>query len=149
MKCFDSLKVHWCRFEDLQKTLSRHSEVFNKKVWYSINEMLWFIKGTLMQIWKFAKNFVFIWKQYVEDFTLKHLLLFEICACAHFWNLQTSWANNWKYLRLKGEATDKRYFARRKVFRSLVHKKNLSLIWKVVFNLGDILSREEGYLFWV
>ena len=24
--------------------------------------------------------FVFIRKQYVEDFTLKHLLLFEICA---------------------------------------------------------------------
>ena len=37
-------------------------------------------KGTLMQIWKSAKIFVFIWKWYVEDFTLKHLLLFEICA---------------------------------------------------------------------
>ena len=31
-----------------------------------------------MQIWEFANIFVFIWKQYVEDFTLKHLLLFEI-----------------------------------------------------------------------
>ena len=37
------------------------------------------IKGTLMQIWKSAIIFVFIWK-YVDDFTLKHLLLFEICA---------------------------------------------------------------------
>ena len=34
-----------------------------------------------MQIWKSAIVFVFIWKQYVEDFALKHLLLFEICAC--------------------------------------------------------------------
>ena len=39
------------------------------------------IKGTLMEIWKSANIFVFIWKRYVEEFTLKYLLLFEICAC--------------------------------------------------------------------
>ena len=39
-----------------------------------IRFMIWF-KGTLMQIWKSASIFVFIWK-YVEDFTLK---LFKIC----------------------------------------------------------------------
>ena len=33
-----------------------------------------------MQIWKYAKIFVFIWKQYVEDFTLKRLLRFEVCT---------------------------------------------------------------------
>ena len=33
-----------------------------------------------MQIWKFANIFAFTWKWYVKDFTLKHLLLFEICA---------------------------------------------------------------------
>ena len=33
-----------------------------------------------MQIWKAANIFVFKWKWYVEDFTLKNLLLFEICA---------------------------------------------------------------------
>ena len=38
------------------------------------------VKGTLMQIWKSANIFVFIWMEYVEDFTLKHLLLFEIYA---------------------------------------------------------------------
>ena len=38
------------------------------------------VKGTLMQIWKSVNIFVFIWKKYAEDFTLKHLLLFEICA---------------------------------------------------------------------
>ena len=32
-----------------------------------------------MQIWKSANIFVFI-EKYVEDFTLKHLILFEICA---------------------------------------------------------------------
>ena len=32
-----------------------------------------------MQIWKSANIFVLIWK-YVEDFTLKHFLLVEICA---------------------------------------------------------------------
>ena len=34
-----------------------------------------------MQIWKSANIFAFMWKQYVEHFTLNHLLLFEICAC--------------------------------------------------------------------
>ena len=33
-----------------------------------------------MQIWKSTNIFVFIWKYYVEDITLKHLLLYEICA---------------------------------------------------------------------
>ena len=42
--------------------------------------MLYTMKGTLMQIWKSANIFVFIWKWYVENLTLKHLLLFEICA---------------------------------------------------------------------
>ena len=40
-----------------------------------------------MQIWKSANIFVFTWKQYVEDFTLKRLLRFEICAreiCENF-----------------------------------------------------------------
>ena len=35
-----------------------------------------------MQIWKSANIFVFIWKYYVEDFTLKHLFFLsesEIC----------------------------------------------------------------------
>ena len=33
-----------------------------------------------MQIWKSANILVFIWKQCVEDYTLKHLLLFKIYA---------------------------------------------------------------------
>ena len=36
-------------------------------------------ESTLMEIWELANIFVFKWK-YVEDFTLKHLLRFEICA---------------------------------------------------------------------
>ena len=33
-----------------------------------------------MQIWKSVNIFVFVWKYCAEDFTLKHVLLFEICA---------------------------------------------------------------------
>ena len=33
-----------------------------------------------MQILKSANIFVFIWKWYVEDFILKHILLFDKCA---------------------------------------------------------------------
>ena len=32
-----------------------------------------------MQIWKSTNISLFIWKKYVEDFTFKRLLLFEIC----------------------------------------------------------------------
>ena len=39
------------------------------------------LKGTLIQIWKFANIFVFAWKWHVENFILKHLLRFEICTC--------------------------------------------------------------------
>ena len=35
-------------------------------------------KGTLMQIWKSANIFLFMWNQYVEDLTLRQLLIFEI-----------------------------------------------------------------------
>ena len=31
-----------------------------------------------MHIWKSANIFVFIWKYCVEDFTLRHFILFEI-----------------------------------------------------------------------
>ena len=37
-------------------------------------------KGTLTQNWKSANIVIFVRKQYVENFTLKHLLLFEICV---------------------------------------------------------------------
>ena len=33
-----------------------------------------------MQILKSSNIFAFIWKQYDEDFTIKHLLLFEMCT---------------------------------------------------------------------
>ena len=38
------------------------------------------IKGPLMRIWKSANIFVFIWKSYVEDFTLKNISLSEVYA---------------------------------------------------------------------
>ena len=33
-----------------------------------------------MQIWKSGNILVFIWKLYVEDFTLKQVSHFELCA---------------------------------------------------------------------
>ena len=81
---------------------------------------VFFINGTLMQIWKSANIFVFIWKYYFEGFILKHVLPFEICAheiCKKFVykhpktiefkislllrTLQTSRANNSRILRIK------------------------------------------------
>ena len=42
-----------------------------------------------MQIWKPTNIFVFIWKYYVEDITLKHLLLYEICEKCVYKHLET------------------------------------------------------------
>ena len=45
-------------------------------------------------------------------------------------------------IRFKGAVTD-RYFVRSKFSRSLVHKKNFTLIWQVVFKLGYIFCQER------
>ena len=47
--------------------------------WYVVMECIE-LKGTLMQTWKSADIFVFIWKCHVEDFILKHRLRSKICA---------------------------------------------------------------------
>ena len=46
-------------------------------------------------------------------------------------------------LDVKGAATDIRYFARSKFSRSLVHKKNFSVIWQLVFKLGYVFCQER------
>ena len=50
--------------------------IFNKVS----KQLVCHFKDTLMQIWKCANIFVFILKQYAQDFTLKYLLIFEIWA---------------------------------------------------------------------
>ena len=44
---------------------------------------------------------------------------------------------------LKGAVTDVRYFARSKFSRSLVHEKNFSFTWQVVFKLGYVFCQER------
>ena len=55
------------------------------------------------------------------------------------WLWKGSWTKNKKYL--KAAATDTRYFARSKLFESLVHKKSFGLIWRVVFKLGYLFCQ--------
>ena len=45
--------------------------------------------------------------------------------------------------KFKGAVIDKICFARSKFAMSLVHKKNFSLIWQVVFKLGYIFCKER------
>ena len=62
----------------------------------------------------------------------------------HLWLTvhSTSMTNAEKLLdTLKVAATDMRYVARSKLSRSLVHKKNFSFIWKVVFKLGYLFCQ--------
>ena len=51
--------------------------------------------------------------------------------------------DNDKIFLRKGAGTDMRYFARSKFSKGLVYKKNLSLIWQVVFQLGYIFCQER------
>ena len=51
-----------------------------------------------MQIWKSANIFAFIWK-YVEDFTLKHLLIFEIGAHEICENFVYKYSETIKYVK--------------------------------------------------
>ena len=44
---------------------------------------------------------------------------------------------------LKAAAADVGYFARSKFSRSLVHKKNFSLMGQIVFKLGYVLCQER------
>ena len=50
------------------------------RFFFSLLKTFGLLKGTLMQIRKSSNFFVFTWRWYVEDFTLKHLLCFEMCA---------------------------------------------------------------------
>ena len=110
--CSKVKKFERWRVQNFVSFLHRYSYWF---MLYADGDLKLF-KGTLMNIWKSASIFVFIWKQFVENFTLKHLLLFEICASkmlaykhsetikyvAYFLrNLQTSRANNSRVLRIK------------------------------------------------
>ena len=56
---------------------------------------------------------------------------------------------SWKILGFSFLLVFKGATARSKFSRSLVHKKNFSLIWEVVFKLGYIFCQAIGYLFWV
>ena len=52
-----------------------------------------------MHIWKSPNIFAFIWKWYVEDFTLKYLLLSEICACEIYENHVYKRSETIKYVK--------------------------------------------------
>ena len=52
-----------------------------------------------MQIGQSANIFVFVYKQYVEDFTLKHLLLFEKYASEICEKFVYSYSETMKYVK--------------------------------------------------
>ena len=58
------------------------------------------LTGTLMQISEFANIFVFTWKYDVENFTLKHLLCFEICAREILKSLFTNIQKQWNKIKI-------------------------------------------------
>ena len=60
------------------------------------------------------------------------------------WNVICfSLASAIKYMHLKVAATDIQYFARSKLSRSLVYKKNFSLLWQLIFQLGYLFCQKR------
>ena len=53
-----------------------------------------------MQIRKSANILVFIWKPYAEDFTLKHLSLFEITHVRYVKGLLKNIQKQWSMLKI-------------------------------------------------
>ena len=59
----------------------------------------------------------------------------------------TKW---WRHKKVfKGAVKDIRYFARSKFFMTLVHKKNFSLIWQVVFKFLEFISHLNKAILYV
>ena len=71
-------QAFFCEFYKLFKDICFKEHLGTADSKTPVREFLF--KGTLIQIWKSANIFVFVWKWYVEGFTLKHFLLFEIWA---------------------------------------------------------------------
>ena len=60
----------------MAKETITHEKSHSTPSWRALINYLF--EDTLMQISKSANILVFIWKYFVEDFTLKHLLRFEM-----------------------------------------------------------------------
>ena len=52
-----------------------------------------------MQIWKSTNIFVFILKKYVKDFTVKHLLIFQISAREIFQKFVYKYSETIEYVK--------------------------------------------------
>ena len=81
------LTSHWATVSIVKQLLSeltrffaRHCPMSGDNIQASHSVYASYFKDTLMQISKSTNILVFIRKKIVEDFTLEHLLLFEICA---------------------------------------------------------------------
>ena len=86
--------------------------------------MTWF-KGTLMQIWKSANIYVFIWRWYAEDLTLKHLLLFQICEKFAYKHSETleyvkNWTTFWECCKCHGQITRQAIELRMQNFQGII-----------------------------
>ena len=79
-------------------------------------------------------------KYYKESITSSKkigTLMFQI------WHFPRILQNTLSRPSFKVAAADMRCFARSNFYRSLVHKKNFTLIWQVVFKLGYIFCQER------
>ena len=81
--------------------------------------------------------------KFAEDWCICHAQTYKYYMLVFFASVIIFPSVAWSEILLKGAAADMRYFARSKFFRSQVHKKNFSLIWQVVSELGYIFCQER------
>ena len=78
--CFSVCKFIWYRMHLQWSQLTNLMFEIYKTILLQF-KLLFYIEGTLMQIWKSPTGFVFIWKQYPENFTFLFLRIVKLFAC--------------------------------------------------------------------
>ena len=89
------------------------------------------------QMFKNTKTWI-SWERYITF--LRNKITLNLC-------LRWYILRNYRFVgevTFKVAATDMKYFARSKFSRSLVYKRNFSLIWLVVFKLGYVFFVNRG-----
>ena len=118
-----SLNVYFDRL-----VLLKVYKILAKKVQGSYVSWPWLLMQNLKKNWSVVSKMTRIWWILTRALeSLKNLYYHWFLSCKVF----------------KGAVTDMRYLARSKFSRSLVHKKNFSLIWQVVFELGFLFCQER------
>ena len=100
-------------------------------------------RSQISQNRKFAMSLQYLKKEVKYEVDFLHTEKHQSFVKVYFNTLSIKVSCKVDIIIIKGTATDMRYFARSKLSRSFVQKKNFSLIQQVVFKLGYVFCQER------